>query len=346
LVDASHPPRPVATKGLAWRSDDRLGTMVALGPVQEFLRGSTAEERNRFRLPPLAEYQDGEKRQTVAIPRRFEIASTEVSVADFKAFEKARFQLLQKELEALRGTPDPSDEVQTRIEDLAAAMEFFFERDQPSRQTIYGANHDSEPIRGIRWWDAAAYCRWVSEESGIPENQMCYPSVVDICRHVVALTEIEMPKQPLAKTGYRLPTMYEWEYAARSGSESPWYFGNLARYADEYAWSSENAQRETASPVGTLKPNAFGLFDALGNVAEMCHNWEVWTHSDPDRVIDQDVVRAPSDDSEIGTNVKEIRGGSYLQALAYLRAARRDGFEPRSVQKSSAVGFRVARTLP
>lgn len=71
------------------------------------------------------------------------------------------------------------------------------------------------------------------------------------------------------KTGnfYRLPTEAEWEYACRAGSETRYHFGDSPDELGRYAWYSENSGNEY-HPVGTKEPNAWGLYDMAGNVAE------------------------------------------------------------------------------
>ena len=73
-----------------------------------------------------------------------------------------------------------------------------------------------------------------------------------------------------AKTGLALPTELEWEYACRAGTESAFFWGD--KLDTEYGWLEDNAAERTR-PVGTRRPNAFGLHDMIGNVYEWCDTW-------------------------------------------------------------------------
>ena len=119
----------------------------------------------------------------------------------------------------------------------------------------------------------------------------------------------------------RLPTEAEWEYAARAGTSTAFSFGDSADDIDDYAWYFDNAD-SGALPVGTKKPNAFGLYDMHGNVAE----WTVNQYSEDgygefkkDKPIHAvDVVNWPETSSPC-----VARGGSWEMDPEQLRSAAR-----------------------
>ncbi|MBM4094679.1 MAG: formylglycine-generating enzyme family protein [Planctomycetes bacterium] len=227
------------------------------------------------------------------IPRRFAIAAKETTVAEFQAF---------------CGECPQIDGHYTR--NLAP---------QPTCPQI-----------SVSWYQAAVYCRWLSEKEGIAEEQMCYPPLDQIKEGMT------MPADYLRRTGYRLPTEAEWEYACRANTVTARYFGESTDLMGEFAWSAEHADGR-CHPVGSLKPNDFGVFDMLGNVWEWCqnrydNNWTVHSEDPEDLTPLDDAVQ------------RSRRGGAYSHGALSARAACRDAALPNS--RVNTVGFRVARTMP
>src|SRR5207248_6294887 len=118
------------------------------------------------------------------------------------------------------------------------------------------------PIGGVDWYEAAAYCNWLSKEEGIDKDQWCYE--MNPMGQVTKLKE-----DYLSLTGYRLPTEAEMEYATRAGAMTSRYYGETEDLLAEYAWYNENSGDMTW-PVGRKKPNDLGLFDMQGNVWCWC----------------------------------------------------------------------------
>jgi formylglycine-generating enzyme required for sulfatase activity len=112
-------------------------------------------------------------------------------------------------------------------------------------------NNPQNPVENLCWYNARSFCQKLSQITG--------------------------------KT-YRLPTQEEWEYACRAGTNTRFYFGDDENQLGDYAWYYDNSQK-TTHPVGLKLPNAWGLYDMLGNVWEMTQEAKLrggsW-YSDPD----------------------------------------------------------------
>lgn len=121
----------------------------------------------------------------------------------------------------------------------------------------------------------------------------------------------------------RLPTEAEWEYAARAGTTGDTY-GPL----DEIAWYRANGSR-TTHPVGRKLPNAFGLYDMLGNVWQWCQDWFGPYPSGPST----DPVGAAKGDKRV------TRGGCFYCDAIHERAARRN--RDLEEHSSRSIGFRI-----
>lgn len=127
---------------------------------------------------------------------------------------------------------------------------------------------------------------------------------------------------------YRLPTEAEWEYACRAGSR-----GDYAGKLDQVAWYDDNSESMT-HPVGSLQPNAWGLYDLHGNVYEWCQD-----------VYDKDYyAQSPSADPQgpASGTFRVKRGGGYGFPAAFLRSSVRDLYAP--TYRFNFLGLRLVRT--
>lgn len=181
----------------------------------------------------------------------------------------------------------------------------------------------------------------MGKEGGFPANSMSQYGALMYCHWLYKKTGIF----------YRLPTEAEWEYACRAGSNTTYFFGNDSTQLEKYAWYEKNSG-EKFHKTGEKLPNAWGLYDMLGNVME-------WTldHYEADRY-----AKMPAKDPMVKGNEerypKALRGGGYLSSPADLRPAkrtpsnpvwnRRDPQIPKSrwwITDAPWVGFRIVRPV-
>lgn len=132
--------------------------------------------------------------------------------------------------------------------------------------------------------------------------------------------------------GGRLPTEAEWEYAARAGSQTTWSFGDDEKKIGEYAWYEKNSgDASIEHPVGTKKPNAWGLYDVHGNVDEWVADWYGPYPS-----------AAQTDPSGPATGEFRVtRGGSFMNSPTGVRSISRGRDKP--TDPSWTTGFRCSR---
>ena len=163
-----------------------------------------------------------------------------------------------------------------------------------------GRDTRNHPVENVSWYDVQEFLRKLNGEDGI-----------DV---------------------YRLPSEAQWEYAARAGSKTLYFFGDDANQLDEYAWYDEDIKTGSTHPVGQLKPNPWGLYDMYGNVSEWC--------ADPKH---DDYIGAPTDGSvweaDGDKSARIQRGGSWNYPAYLSYSAVRDIIGSHYRYESS--GFRV-----
>jgi formylglycine-generating enzyme required for sulfatase activity len=202
----------------------------------------------------------------------------------------------------------------------------------------------------VNWYDAVAFCNLLTQsDDRIVDSEQIYYSdagldIADAYTKANAASEDTVFVDG-SKTGYRLPTEAEWEYAARYIDGTSWNGGDHVSggpvYTDEtdpdkigdYAWYNGNNSPNGSKEVGRKTANALGLRDMSGNVYEWCYDWygaySGGSETDP---------TGPAS----GSN-RVIRGGFWVNPGSYLRCAYRyDDYTPSF--RGSLIGFRLCRT--
>jgi formylglycine-generating enzyme required for sulfatase activity/serine/threonine protein kinase len=177
-----------------------------------------------------------------------------------------------------------------------------------------GWGRGNRPVIMVSWNDAQEYTNWLSQRTG---------------------------------QAYSLPSESQWEYAARAGESSDWLGGDparICRYANVAGaesglrWQHEACPDPAALetlPVGSLEPNAFGLYDVIGNVAE-------WTQD----CMNLSYLDAPIDGSAWGRGIcssRMTRGGSWFTGTRDIRLPAR--FSLKNGDRNDFTGFRVVRKV-
>jgi formylglycine-generating enzyme required for sulfatase activity len=242
---------------------------------------------------------DEERQREIRIPRNFALGRNEVTRAQFDAFVR-----------------DTGYKVEHGCF-VWAGKQWAFDRARNWVEPGYKQG-PNEPVVCVSYKDAESYVAWLSKKT---------------------------------KQRYRLPTEIEWEYAARAGAKDSRHWGEdlaeLCRHANGADLDAKKAHAEWpasacsdgfvhTAPVGSLKPNAFGLNDMLGNVAEW--TTDCWRPANSDTAAAGDAPTAPVD-----CNRRVVRGGAFNYTPRLLRSAAR--LKANVGGRIYNLGFRVAREV-
>ncbi len=305
--------QPALSGSLSKSLTNSIGMKLTLIPAGEFLMGSSesADETLAFARrtgwkDAQVEYFEGETPlHRVRLSQPFYLGTCEVTLGEFRKFVEATGYKTEAEVDGQGGFGYTGDE-----KSPFAQKPGFTWRDCGLEQS------DVSPVINVSWNDAVAFCDWLSRMEG---------------------------------GTYRLPTEAEWEYACRGGTNTRYNCGDdpegLARVgnvADAALAAGEplpgaiasSDGYAIASPVGSFKPNAFGLYDMHGNVWEWCADWydvNYYGNSPPDD------PQGPSTGS-----ARVARGGGWVDCAANCRSASHGGISPSL--RLYFQGFRVARS--
>ncbi|MBJ8022575.1 formylglycine-generating enzyme family protein [Bacillus cereus] len=182
----------------------------------------------------------------------------------------------------------------------AVTMELY---DAITNSTLNNFEKNHKPVVNISWNDAIAFCNVLSKIAGLKE----YYSISDVGQIV---------KCNLDSNGYRLPSEAEWQYACKA-STTGYIYGKLL----DIAWYNENSNGQIHD-VGQKEPNAWGLYDMLGNVWEWCYDLY---------------------DEKVYGSYRIFRGGSWAEAARGCGATCRRRSHP--TFHIEDLGFRLARSI-
>ena len=299
--------------GVSSGSEDKgftnsIGMRLVLIPAADFMMGSHEQAKAVATNPAYGDKpgdpQWHEKHEhpihRVTLTRSFYIQTTEVTVGQFRAFVLATGY-------------------RTEAENKEWAWAYDGEKDRWVKKKVYWdkpgfPQTEDHSVACVSWNDAVQFIRWLNKKEGTGK--------------------------------YRLPTNAEWEYACRAGTETPFFWGRQpdGKYANfgDSSYSrvftkNEHVNRGVddgyvyTAPVGSLRPNPFGLFDMSGNVYEWCRDWN----------SDYPSGHVTDPEGPPAGKYRVIRGGSWSVYARYMRSAYHGKNSPST--RYNDVGFRVAK---
>ena len=301
-------------------STNSLGMKLALIPPGDFLMGSPDSERRRHLSEP---------QHRVRITKPFYLGVYEITQGEFE-------RVMGRNPSAFSNGGGPTE-------------------------AATGVDTSRYPVEMVNWFDALEFCNKLSEKEGRPP----YYRIAGIERNSAGWIR-EAKVTVAGGGGYLLPTEAQWEYACRAGTTTPFSFGTANNGAEcncvgkaPYGTEEQGPSIGMNAPVGSYRPNAFGLYDMHGNVWEWCwdlYNASYYKHSpesDPPGPIralsttrknpstknkrEPDPTRPPDGPNRVH------RGGCWSNIARDCRSADRNWRLPDF--RDDGLGFRVARSL-
>ncbi len=203
------------------------------------------------------------------------------------------------------------------------------------------------PVTHVTWFDVVEYANRLSKRHA-PPLEPCYvlsDCQGDLGQKLVCKSVTLATSSPYDCKGYRLPTEAEWEYAARAGTRTAYYTGDVTVTSDTQAdsnldaiaWYVANSGGKT-HPVGQKRPNQWGLYDMLGNIYEWTNDYPMF--NDPTEPVTDPLAWLTSGNPETWRVTKGGRADLWPSLLRAAASNYLDKDEP-----GMGHGFRLVRTL-
>jgi formylglycine-generating enzyme required for sulfatase activity len=193
---------------------------------------------------------------------------------------------------------------------------------------------------GPHWYDSVAFCRWLSQQSGLSESDQSYadPESMDVKEYArepnpEATWAPRIWPLELNRRGFPLPTESEWEIASRAGARTTYGYGSDVALLDQFGWFQENSDKHV-HPPRELRPTIRGAFDLHGNLLERTHDWY--------GAFRESAVTDPL--GAKGGSVRMNCGGSWSSGAVDCRSASRGAADPSF--RTVSDGFRIALSSP